>query len=307
MQVAVLAGLLTINACSKKQDSPTPKEQPTMSVASKIYESNYNPGSAEKGLAEVKNFIEYTKFAAKKKRTTFPDISVDGGSWLAEGGANFLRNMNRGAAYKSQQSFEITVSKTNETTINGESLTNEFESLMGEIEAYEVSSGHTANTINGYVIENNTLDVTMKFDVVYGEVLPDPSEYVYPTNDTLYCGAANLLTTGITNHYFVPGIVLMGVVTYTPLIGYSASPFDSARLWQSNVTNTFSASQFPIYHTGAIEIADNYIATTHPCPSTAVCPTIVGASMTCQYGTVTTVLYSHALYTVTTAMFAGAY
>ncbi|MFM2387114.1 MAG: hypothetical protein RL660_1871 [Bacteroidota bacterium] len=308
-QVLAFTTVVILTACSKKHDAEMQKNQTAMVDNAKIYESKYDPGSAAQGMKEIRNFLTFTKYNADRQtRTTFPDISVDGGSWLAEGGANYLRNMNRGDELMGTQSYSITVQKVNPTTLSGASLTAGFNEVMGDIEAYEASSGYSANLVNGYVQTQSATEATLKFDVIFGEPWPVGSAYSYPTTDVGWCQATTELTTGITNYYTIPNTVVMGVVANPTAFEKTTNAFTNSRIWANFNSSTFLAADFATYHTGGIEVIDDYVATNYPCAGgQAQCTQPIACEYLCVFDNTQGNDFKHVIWKITTAYYTSSY
>jgi hypothetical protein len=222
-------------------------------------ETTYTVANAEEGKRQVLEFLNCTKYAVKRTRTVFADMSVDAATFLSEGGANYLRNMNMRATRTSDRGFTILVQKTSTGLISGTSMTAKFEDLMAAISADEISHGDKAVIIDGYILGETSLDVTLKFNVIFGEVPGgEPSAFVYPTADTPFCAALQVLQKGINSSLLQPGVVLMGVTTHTTGYQYTTSTFFDTHLWHKPVVTAgavqdFLAADYSTYHLKGID------------------------------------------------------
>jgi hypothetical protein len=282
-------------------------------------ETTYTVANAEEGKRQVLEFLNCTKHAVKPTRAIFADVSVDAATFLSEGGANYLRNMNMRATRTSDRGFTILVQKTSTGLISGTSMTARFEDLMAAISADEISHGDKAVIIDGYILSETSLDVTLKFNVIFGEVpVDEPSAFVYPTIDMPFCAAATQLTNGI-NDALKPstGVCLMLVTNYTTNYMYTYDAIFDVKLWHkppppppippstTSIVQDFQAVDFPFYHNAGIDACnhafDLVIGST---VGLAQPPVLVSCQMYCwlsSSGTTTTLDDQIALYKITTA------
>jgi hypothetical protein len=225
-------------------------------------ETTYTVANAEEGKRQVLEFLNSTKYAIKPTRTVFADVSVDAATFLSEGGANYLRNMNIRATRTSDRGFTLLVQKTSTGLISGESMTARFEDLMAAISADEISHGDKAVIIDGYILSETSMDVTLKFNVIFGNVPNDePSAFVFPTTGTFTaCDAGTVIQNALTETLGLQhiGAILMGVTTHATGYNYFYSgvgfPYIAPRMWYKPTGTVFALSDFPIYHNYAVEV-----------------------------------------------------